>query len=229
MKIIKIQRNLLAITSSILVLANLFMAIKLSKQKNLTILVPTLDRQIIIGENYVSNDYLQLRTDQIADLLFNIREDNCNKNKEQLLRQVNSSRIEEFKHKIDEFIDDIRKKKYYYVLHKQKYDIDNQELSVIISGELETYLAGKKISQEFKTYKFSYENQSGILSLISFQELTNSKQDKDKKNIEQEAELEDKNLQERSSKTDLINTQKQQEQQEQKSEVNLEQEIEDVE
>ncbi len=75
MELIRLQRNLLFILSAALVASNLYMAVIINKQDRTVVLLPTVDREIVVGAKFVSDEYLLLRADQITQLLFNIREE----------------------------------------------------------------------------------------------------------------------------------------------------------
>lgn len=173
MDIIRIQRNLLLIFAVFIVIANTLLAVGIYSQKKLVVMVPTLDKEIVIGTNYVSEDYLLLRAEQISSLLFNIREENYLYNRNQLLNQVASNSKEDFKAQLEEFISDVKQKKYYYVFSKQASEIDNQNLTVTFLGYLETYLIDRKISSQLRSFRFSFVNNGGIVTLTSFEEVKN--------------------------------------------------------
>jgi conjugal transfer pilus assembly protein TraE len=173
MDTVRIQRNLLLIVTIFIVIANTVLAVGIYSQKKLVVMVPTLDKEITIGTNYVSEDYLLLRAEQISGLLFNIREDNYLYNQNQLLNQIASQNKEDFKAQLEEFISDVKQKKYYYVFNKQSSEIDNQSLTVTFSGYLETYLIDKKISSQIRTFQFFFVNNGGIVTLTSFEEVKN--------------------------------------------------------
>jgi conjugal transfer pilus assembly protein TraE len=170
-RIIRLQRNLLLMFSILLLLSNILMVFVIKDKEKLVVLTPTLDKELTIGTSFVSEDYLLLRAEQITSLLFNIRQENCDYNSAQLLRQVSSNEKYEFQTQLDEFIKDVKQKKYYYVFNKQAYEIDNQKLTVKFTGYLDTFLNDKKITSNFKIFKIAFSNQKGIVTLTSFEEV----------------------------------------------------------
>ena len=171
----RLQRNLLAVTTGILLISNLWMVFSMSSQDKIVVISPSVDKEIVVGTNYVSEDYLYLRATQISDLLFNLRLENYNYNIEQILRQVDSKQKAEFSQQLNEFAKDIKTKRYFYTFSKDSYEIDNRNLNVTISGYLDTYLNNKKLSTNYKTYRLHFENQSGLVKLISFEEINSDK------------------------------------------------------
>lgn len=169
---LRLQRNILILSSGVLLASNIILAVTLQTQEKLVVLTPTIDKEITIGTNYVSEDYLQLRAEQIATLLFNIRQENYLYNQTQLLAQIAPEASQEFKDQLEQFVADVKQKKYYYVFHKHGFEIDNKELTVTIAGELETYLTGKLISSMYKKFRFTFTNSGSIVMLTSFEEVT---------------------------------------------------------
>lgn len=175
MSVIRLQRNLLGILSGALLIGNICLAIAINTQDKIVVISPAIDKEIVVGTNYVSNDYLQLRANQVIDLLFNLRIENFNYNIEQLLRQVDSKLKPEFSKQLSEFAQDIKSKRYFYTFNQESLEIDNVNLNVTFSGYLDTYLNDKRISSNFKTYNLRFANDSGLVKLTSFEEVDNGK------------------------------------------------------
>ena len=172
---IRLQRNLLGILAALLLFSNIWMAVALNSQERLLVMVPTVDRELIVGTNYVSDDYLLLRGEQIIQLLFSIRHENYSYNIDQILKQVDSKAKPEFYEQLNSFVSDIKSKKYFYTFGKEAYEIDPNNLTVMLSGYLDTYLNDKRILSNFKSYRLSFVNNSGLVKLISFEEVRDEK------------------------------------------------------
>ncbi len=171
LKILRLQRNVLLILSSVLLGANVLLSLKLIRSEVRTILVPTIDKELVIGTKLVSPDYLQVRAEQIVTLLFNLRQETEAYVTSQLLRQCDSSHVKEFKEQLEVLTKDVKQKGYYYTFYATKYDIDTQNLRVTFRGDLDTYVNDKKIQTNPKTYALGFVNHNGILNLISFEEV----------------------------------------------------------
>lgn len=178
---IRLQRNLLFVSTTLLLMVNVPLAQKALSTEKMIVMVPTLDKEISIGVNYVSEDYLLMRAEQIIQLIFNIREDSYSYHQQQLLKQVASNDLQEFKSQIEEFVSDVKQKKYYYVFSKRSHKIDNQNLNVTFNGTLDTYLGDKKISSSDKSFQVEFSNNNGNVTLISFAEIQNVKESEDAK------------------------------------------------
>ena len=51
------------------------------------------------------------------------------------------------------------------------YEFDNQNFTVKVQGQLETFMAGKQLSESYKEYLISFINRGGVLMLKSFEEI----------------------------------------------------------
>jgi type IV conjugative transfer system protein TraE len=171
LKILRFQRNVLLALSTVLLGTNTMLAFKLVKSEVRTILVPTLDKELMIGTKSVSPDYLQVRAEQIVSLLFNLRSETHEYAISQILRQCDSARVKEFKEQLEILTQDVKQKGYYYTFQTSRYEIDTQNLTVKFKGDLDTYVNDKKIQSLAKAYSLGFVNHGGVLNLISFEEV----------------------------------------------------------
>lgn len=167
------QRNVLAISAAILLLSNLCLTVSLSQKQNkpMIVMVPTIDKEMIVGESFVSEDYLLVRAEQIMQLLFGIRHENFSYNVNQILKQVSSNNKAAFSEQLEMFVSDVKSKQYFYVFNKDSYVIDPQNLYVQFSGYLETYVNDRRIATNHKTYRLSFSNRGGLVQISSFEEI----------------------------------------------------------
>ena len=156
-------------------LSNAYLVLKLCNQNKTVIMVPSLEREIAVGEHFVSGDYLSLRAEQIMELLFNIRQENFDYHLNQILRQVSSKHKADFAAQLDVFVSDVRSKRYFYVFNKESIALDTANLSVVFSGSLETFINDKLVAQIPKKYRLSFVNNAGLVSLVSFEDISNDK------------------------------------------------------
>jgi len=171
LRTLRFQRNILLFLSFVLLFANLMLSIKLVRSEVRTVLVPTIDRELVIGTASVSPDYLQVRAEQIVSLLFNLRNETHEYAISQILRQCDSAHVKEFKEQLEILTKDVKQKGYYYTFYATRYDIDTQSLRVTFIGDLDTYVNDKKIQTNPKAYTLGFVNHNGILNLISFEEV----------------------------------------------------------
>lgn len=181
---IRMQRNMLLIFSSCLIVSNIALSIRVNTIETKTILVPTIEQELVVSNNFVSEEYLRLRADQVINLLFELRKENQDFITEQLLKNCTSEVRADFKKQLDSLKADIQSKGYYYSYAKNGYEIDNKELIVTINGYLETYLNDKKIDSSFRSYQLSFVNRGGIIKLSSFEELDSKELNSEEKQSE---------------------------------------------
>lgn len=179
------QRAVLLLMLGAMIVSNMILVSLGSKDKEkLVVMVPTIDKEMVVGTNTVSQDYLLYRADQIMHLLFNIRHERYEENVYQLLKQVASQQKPRFEEQLREVVQDIKDKKYFYVFDKESQEIDTQNLTITFSGYLETYIYNKRQDNvAFKKYRLLFENNSGLVSLVSFTEIK-EKDDLEKKRRE---------------------------------------------
>ena len=173
------QRVVVLLMLGTLIVSNMILLSLISKKdEKLVVMVPTIDKEMVVGTNRVSSDYLLYRSEQIMQLLFNIRHERYEDNVSQLLKQVSSNQKPQFEKQIREVVQDIKDKKYFYVFDKESQEIDTQNLTITFLGYLETYIYNKRQDNvAFKKYRLAFENTSGLVSFVSFTEI---KDDKDK-------------------------------------------------
>lgn len=171
------QRTGLLLILGMLIVSNAILVSLVSKkEEKLIVMVPTIDKEMVVGTNTVSKDYLLYRSEQIIQLLFNIRHERYEDNVYQLLKQVSSSQKPHFEKQLRDVVQDIKDKKYFYVFNKESQEIDENGLSITFSGYLETYINNRRQDNVvFKKYKLSFENNSGLVSLVSFTEIKEQK------------------------------------------------------
>lgn len=175
------QSRIIQCMLGLLIVINVILSFQVFKyDKKLVVMVPTIDRKMIVGTTIVSQDYLLYRAEQIMQLLFNIRHERYEDNVSQILSQVSSSQKPQFQQQLTELVKDIKDKKYFYVFNKESQKVDEKRLSITFRGYLETYINNKRQDNiEFKIYKLSFVNHAGMVSLVSFIEI------KDKQGVEQ--------------------------------------------
>jgi type IV conjugative transfer system protein TraE len=170
--LLRLKRNLTLALVVIITASNILLAIKLYTAQQVIILVPTIDRQLKVGSNFVSKDYLKLRAEQIVYLLFSMKNENLDQVMPDLLKQVDNSSHKEFKTQLEKLGNDIKARGYYYSFADLKgWDVNEADLTVQVSGYLETYLSGRQIDRQLKKYKLAFYNKGGLVNLNTFEEI----------------------------------------------------------
>jgi type IV conjugative transfer system protein TraE len=171
----KNQNKILALLLLISLLSNTYLVLKLCNQNKTVIMVPSLEREVSVGEEFVSADYLSLRALQVMELLFNIRNENFDYNLNQILRQVSSKNKADFREQLEIFAADVRSKQYFYVFNKESIELDTTNLAVVFTGSLETFISNKLVATTPKRYRLTFINNSGLVTLTSFEDISNDK------------------------------------------------------
>lgn len=168
---LRLQRNMLGIIILYLIISNTILALKLHSIKTITRLVPTLAAEQITSEDYVNDEALRVRAKEVMWLLFSMKKENVDINSAVLLRLVDNACIDSFKKQIENLASDISNKNYRYVFNEQGYEFDNHKFTVKVKGYLETYMAGKQLSESYKEYLITFLNRGGVLTVKSFEEV----------------------------------------------------------
>jgi conjugal transfer pilus assembly protein TraE len=138
----------------------------------MVILMPTIDRQLKVGSNFVSKDYLKLRAEQIVYLLFSMKAENLDYVTNELLKQVDNSSHKEFKEQLEKLGEDIKARGYFYSFTDIKgWEVNEASLIVQVTGYLETYLGGRQIDRALKRYRLTFYNKGGLVNLNTFEEV----------------------------------------------------------
>lgn len=173
-KRLRLQKNILSLALAITLLSNLILALKLYNQEIITRNLPIVDQEFIISGDYINDEALKLKADQMLSLLFSMKKENVAKVSTSIMRQVDGQYHNEFKTKIAELAKDIATRDYRYIFTDiQGYEFDNFNFTVKVKGYLETYLAGKQIDSRYKEYLLSFTNKTGLIFLKSFDEVKN--------------------------------------------------------
>ena len=170
-KKLRLQRNLLLLITGAMIISNSVLVVKLYNQETITRLVPTITAEQIISEKFVNDEALRERAKELIWLVFSMKKENVDEIYAEILRQVDNAYIDDFKQQIQELSTDIEDKNYRYVFSTIGYEFDNQNFTVKAQGNLETFMAGKQLSEIYKEYLISFINRGGVLTIKSFEEL----------------------------------------------------------
>ncbi len=177
-KNITLQRNILLASSSLLIIANVLLSLKIYSTEIITRNIPIVEQEFIISDSYINDAALKTRADQILSLLFSMKKENVALVTNSLLKSVDNEFYDEFKLKIQALAEDIVKRDYRYIFSDiNTYEYDNYKWTVKVTGFLDTYLSDKRIASVSKQYLLVFTNRSGIINLKSFEEIKNEKED----------------------------------------------------
>jgi len=176
-KSLRLQKNILGLALAVTLTTNLILALKLYNQEIITRNLPITDQEFIISGDYINDEALKFKADQMLSLIFSMKKENVEKISTSIMRQVDGQYHNEFKAKIVELAKDIATRDYRYIFTDlQGYEFDNFNFTVKVKGYLETYLGGKRIDSQHKEYLLSFSNKTGLIFLKSFDEVRNDKE-----------------------------------------------------
>lgn len=170
-KKLRLQRNLLLLIAGIMITGNSVLAVKLYNQETITRLLPTITAEQIISEKFVNDEALRARVKELIWLLFSMKRENVDEVSAQILRLVDNAYVDDFKQQIEKLSTDIEDKNYRYIFTTNGYEFDNHNFTVKVQGQLETYMAGKQLSEIYKEYLVTFINRGGVLTVKSFEEI----------------------------------------------------------
>ena len=179
---LSMQRNSLAgLSLSLLVIAVLQSFLLLFKNSQTIILPPEVKQSFWVEGNRFSPIYLEEQGMYFTHLLLDVSASNILAQGEILLRYVESRHYGEFKNRL--FQEEQRLKRDNLALNftATECEVFPTEMAVEITGDLNGYIASKKISNHRETYRLEFSGVKGRLFLKSFkviksdQELTDTK------------------------------------------------------
>ena len=179
---LRVQRNSLAgLSLSLLVVTVLQSFLLLFKNPQTIILPPETKQSFWVEGNRFSPIYLEEQGMYFTHLLLDVSASNILAQGEILLRYVESSHYGEFKNRL--FQEEQRLKRDNLALNFTAIECEvfPGEMALEITGDLNGYVASKKISNHRETYRLEFNGVKGRLFLKSFkviksdQELTDTK------------------------------------------------------
>ncbi len=169
---IRLQRNLLVVVLALSIISNAMLSYVICTQNQKTIIIPSIAAEYEISDNYVSNNYLKNLTIEINNLLFSLNNENVDNISSSLLKLVAPEASEKFKGSLAILTEDIKRRNIRnYFTDIVNYKVDNNKLVVEVSGYLESFIEDQRISREYKSYRYFFQNKSGLVKLISFTEV----------------------------------------------------------
>jgi len=172
------QRNLTAILLLIMILGNFLLIINLIKKQETIIIMPSefSDTYKISGKK-VNDIYLQDRASEIIKVILNVTPSNIDIMHEKILKAVPSKNHFQLKKELRKLTKEIRSRNVSSAFYPLSIETNDQNLSVVISGELYTFFGGTYLKQK-KQYKLNFTHTGSQLLLLEFIEITNNKNEK---------------------------------------------------
>jgi type IV conjugative transfer system protein TraE len=164
----------LALASSMLV--NLILAVSVLVSDNKIIIVPShIDREFTISHSYVSEEYLELLARDFTQTFLNLTPHNEAYVGEYLLSLTHPKYYGSLKLQLNELFDEIKSKQITMQFTLQDMEVDNRNLTVMISGYLTKRVGSKEVERKLRKYRIHFIKEKTKLSLYEFYEVEDEK------------------------------------------------------
>ena len=161
------QRNLLLIVSAGLVISNIILCLGLVNKQETTILVPPeITHGLTFTSNHPSASYLQEMSLFFSSLVLDNSEKSFDYKKDVILRYVSPQFFGDLKRKLIETQE--RYKNENLCTHFRPVEVVINGLQASVTGELETFVGGTRVSETKETFVITYDYKGGFLSITSF-------------------------------------------------------------
>ena len=163
------QRNLLLIIITGLVVSNVILAIGVMDKQEIVILVPPeISRGFTFTSNHPSESYLQEMSLFFSSLVLDNSEQSFTYKREMILRYVDPEFFGDLKRQLMETQERYTKENLSTHFRPLEVVVDTNKLQASVTGEMETFVGGTRVSGTKETFVISYAYKRGFLSITSF-------------------------------------------------------------
>lgn len=160
------QRNVLLGLTALLAVSQVVLSIFLFLKNEKTIIVPgVVEKEFWVSIDSVSPTYLEQYGYFIGQLLLNKSAHSASTQKRQLLRHTAPQLASDLHRKLTEEEAMLTKQNAAYVFYPVNIQVNQNELSVILTGDKTVYVAGKAVSTDRENYTFSFSYDGARLLL----------------------------------------------------------------
>lgn len=172
------QRNTLAgVCGVLLIITTLQMVLLFFKNTKVIILPPEVRQSFWVEGNYFSPSYIEEQGLYFAHLLLDVSPLSVLNQGEILLRYVDSAFYGEFRKKLLEEEQRLKRDNVSIHFTAIECEVFPKELALEITGDLNSYVVGKKISSHRETYRLEFSSKSGRLFLKEFKAIKTDQPD----------------------------------------------------
>ena len=163
------QRNSTICLLVLMVVANIILGTSLLLKSEKVVIVPPNIRQTFwVRTHDVSREYLEEMSLFLIHQMLDVSAVSAEYQNNLILRHVAPEYYGVLKKKLQDELAFYRKKQVALSFKAVEIDINQKHFSVIIKGDLTSYVAGKKLSSSRDTYKLQYRYKNGELLLTEF-------------------------------------------------------------
>lgn len=168
------KRNGYLMLASVSMLGNIVLIVALIvalRSEKIILVPPTIERPMWITSSQVSADYLSSMSIFLSTLLLNVNASNAELQHQIFLRYVDGKQYQHIKTNLKLEEEKLKKKHLAINFHLTAIKVDASRMIAHVIGDLEVMLGEEKIPNKRMTYQLKYNYQSGLLKLLSFEEL----------------------------------------------------------
>ncbi len=165
------QRNMLLLTTGLLLVSNAFLAVSVATVDQKVVMVPALRQEMMVSNSGVSKSYLEETSLLFLSNLLDLSPSDIEHKKALVLKYTSNSNRKALKQLLEYFVMCERDYKRFSLstyFSVKNLEIDLKNLSVIAHGILTSYYGKAGHETEKEDYKLEFEYQGGSLRLKSF-------------------------------------------------------------
>lgn len=172
------QRNMLLLTTGLLLVSNAFLAVSVATVDQKVVMVPALRQEMMVSNSGVSKSYLEETSLLFLSNLLDLSPSDIEHKKALVLKYTSNSNRKALKQLLEYFVMCERDYKRFSLstyFSVKNLEIDLKNLSVIAHGILTSYYGKAGHETEKEDYKLEFEYQGGSLRLKSFVRIIDDK------------------------------------------------------
>lgn len=167
-KLIK-QRNISSIFATIMLVTNLILVSSfILKDEKIVIIPANLKQTVWLSSDEVSKEYLEEWAVFIASLILDVSSDSAEFKRQVLLRHISSNYKNQLSKELIQNQQKMLQEQFSTSFRPIEAEVSPRELTVVIKGDLITFVGSKNIKQERTNYLMKFDYSLGNLILKSF-------------------------------------------------------------
>ncbi len=162
------QRNILALTSSVLVIATIAATSLAASRDREIVLTPTISRPLTLSSAGVTNEYFELVTRDTALMLLNRSPEGLDYWMQSILALAHPSAFGQLKAELMEIVNEQRGSDVSQSFVIKAMSVDPAGLTSDVSGSLKTFVGAQVIASEERKFRFRWTYSGLRLALTGF-------------------------------------------------------------
>lgn len=175
LKAARTVRNISLIVGCVLLAANVMLAMKLARESNQVVLVPTAVSDGMVARGNYDKRYLEALALDTVYGLYNASPASLDYGRTVIERVASAKHRGLLLKRYDEVADDIREREISTVFSVHLIEHKPQSLEVTVEGSLETYVDTVRIASEPRKIKLQFTYEAGSVRLVSVSKMEEAK------------------------------------------------------